>query len=143
MSSLLFGQSRFAYLSPGVQVGFTSSKTLFISTQISFGLGTFLEGMWDALPVGMGITLGTRWYRSDIWERYRYMDAQLVSGLAGIGIGRISNDSGFSSRRYKGYLGVFANLTYDMTFKDKDHRNNFGAILAAPLIPDPWCQRCN
>ena len=57
------------YISPGYQIGVNSSKELFLSYQVTFGLNEDY-----GFP---GITIGKRHYKTDVkkWESYNYIDA--------------------------------------------------------------------
>ena len=121
------------YISPGYQIGVNSSKELFLSYQVTFGMNEDY-----GFP---GITIGKRHYKTDVkkWESYNYIDAQIAYIAIGAGMGIIYNKSNIFNK-YKLFAGYFGLGTYDyINFKEKS-KMHFGGFVVLPISNDCfWC----
>ena len=110
------------YYSPGLQIGFTSNKTLFISTQVSIGanMSDLLGAVESTLlmeSIYPGITMGTRLYtNSKIKSLFLYTDIQIAMfGLAGYGFGTLYGKGKNRYKKNKIWIGVpFIPFSFDI-----------------------------
>lgn len=122
------------YISPGLQIGYTSGKGIPISTQVTLGL--FLEVPYPVEFLIPGTTIGYRYSKK---ETMTYFDAQFSYLFFGAGFGKaykkkgaISETvTGFRSKAWAGYLLL---LTHDRTtVSDSVPRNHFGLMVVLPM----------
>ena len=125
---------RGAYLSPGVQLGWTMGQGLYWGAQITVGYDRIV----DLEEVYPGITFGFR--RMNAY-RYRYVDFQATFSevFSGIGAGiywesMSGSQYTYLSPRVKFYSGFFGLATYDFNWKkDGALAHNSGGIGVIPF----------
>ena len=115
------------YISPGLQIGFNTKGSFFISTQTTIG---YIGG---GFPSNFGITAGLRMYRSSGWKKYKYIDLQFWPVFIGFGIGKMIDENNNFYTRYKTGYGAFGYLTYDYSKIPQFGNHNFGFIGVAPI----------
>ncbi len=134
-----------AYVSPGLQLGYTRGQGVAFSAQVTLGLFMVLPygGMIDFLIPG--ITFGQR-RSKDV--TMTYLDAQFSLIVVGAGIGKVWIRNKGEDRvvatypRFKAWGGWLLNVTYDQYYDqslvpgDTAPRRHFGVIgvLPIPLI---------
>lgn len=129
-----------AYVSPGLQLGYTPGQGVAFSAQATLGLIM-------AVPYGIdylipGVTLGRRWSKD---VTMTYLDAQFSLIVVGAGIGKvwIRNKGGdrvvATYPRFKAWGGWLLNVTYDQYYDqslvpgDTAPRRHFGVIGVRPF----------
>ena len=117
------------YISPGIQLGWTTKANFFLSTQITFGYVDY-DG-----PPPFGLTVGLRTYRlKRKWKEYLYGDFQIWPFLGGIGVGKMINIRNKSQyTRFKTGIGAFVYATYDYCRDCGVLKHNFGVIRTRPF----------
>ena len=118
------------YISPGVQLGFTSRTNFFLSAQITFGHVSYSG------PPPYGVTIGLRKYRiqQKEWKEFVYTDFQVWPFFGGIGIGKmidIRNKNHYT--RLKTGIGAVGYATYDYCKDCGIFKHNFGIIGTIPF----------
>ena len=141
------------YYSPGVQIGLTSDKTLFFSTQLTIGANisdliasesTFLID-W----IYPGITVGARLYTNARSKSlFFYNDFQIAMfGIAGYGSGYLYDKKGKRYKKNKMWVGIpFIPFSYDKVDFLEDNRSpvgkrfitNYGIFGLATMPFDGW-----
>ena len=123
------------YISPGIQIGYNSNKTLFLSCQLTIGLG-FKVGKHfeDTMPLLIGKTFGLRAYYKDNKPTalYKYSDNQISFILGGIGTGKIIDRDGNSFKKNKYWIGALGLLTYEKVLFDDNIQKQYGLSTVFP-----------
>ena len=124
------------YYSPGIQIGFTSERTLFFSTQLTIGVGisdlirnepSFLMEL-----IYPGMTIGARLYSKTKFKRlYFYNDLQIaIIGIAGYGSGYLYGNRGKKYKKSKMWIGIpFIPFSYDKVDFLEDGKSQLGERL--------------
>ena len=131
------GQHQFftPFISPGIQIGYNDSKTLFFSCQLTIGTGfKFGKHFEDTVPLLLGRTFGVRRYyqKEKPVVTYKYYDAQISFMLGGIGSGKLVNSKGKSFKKNKYWIGALGLLTYEKIFFDDKVEKQYGLFGAFP-----------
>ena len=136
------GQHHFLtpYISPGIQIGYNDSKTLFLSCQLTIGTGLkFGKHFEDTAPLFLGRTFGVRLYyqKEKPVVAYKYYDTQISFMLGGIGTGRLINNKGESFKKNKYWVGALGLLTYEKVFFNEKVEKQYGlfGVLPLPIFP--------
>ena len=126
----LKSQGSSPYISPGIQLGWTTKANFFLSTQITFGYVSYYG------PPPFGLTIGLRTYRMKRkWEEYLYGDFQIWPFLGGIGVGKMINIRNKNKyTRFKTGMGALVYATYDYCKDCGVLKHNIGAIGTIPLF---------
>ena len=123
------------YISPGIQIGYNDSKTLFLSCQLTIGTGfKFGKHFEDTVPLLLGRTFGVRRYyqKEKPVVTYKYYDTQISFMLGGIGTGKLINRKGESFKK-KYWVGALGLLTYEKIFFDDKVEKQYGLFGVFPL----------
>lgn len=143
-TSLARDSKWFAYISPGVHLGYGIGQGVFLGAQATIG-GIYWN---DSEPKPSdkysnfypGITMGARKYFGSEKMTLRYMDFQITSFMfTGAGIGRYSIKSkGMETwshgKRFKIWGGSLGLLTYDVTFRENQtNTHNLGLMGVLPI----------
>ena len=100
------------YYSPGIQLGLTSNRKLFYSTQLT--IGASISDLIGSEPTFLmewvypGITVGARLYtNSKIKRLFIYHDLQVAMfGIAGYGLGYLHGKNGERYKKKKIWIGI-------------------------------------
>ncbi len=121
-TSRIFAESKFLYISPGIQIGINSNWEPFCSSQITFGY--YNPNNLEYIP---GLTIGVRFKRIENgWVNYNYYDAQVSYYFAGFGFGMINGDDLLPTVRLKLWAGTSVSGSYDFNYIKNKSKHHFG-----------------
>lgn len=133
-----FAQLVGAYVSPGLQLGYTPGQGTSFSAQVTLGL--LMEVAYPIEFLIPGITFGKRWSEH---QTMTYIDAQLSYLALGAGVGKVwirnKGEDGVvaAGRRFKAWGGWLLNFTFD-SYRVEDNPPSYHrgiiAVLPIPII---------
>ena len=126
------------YISPGLQIGYNTDKTLFLSWQLTFGSGIKAgKHFEDTIPIFIGKTYGIRIYyvQKDSPKLFRYSENQISSIFGGFGRGKLIDKNGNSYNKNKFWLGGLGLITFEkIHFEDKVQKHrSLSAVFPFPI----------